>query len=934
MKKSLLPIILFSLISICSVAQNSKILVKVFDKDNNEPLGYAVVALLPVQSYGSTDEEGNYCFEKVEAGKVTLKVDYVGMVSVDTTFTVIAGRNYNMYFEMRMETFQLESVTVVATASKAGKSTASKISRQAMDHIQTGSLKDVMALMPGVSIENPNLSQAQSINIRTLSTGGINSLGTAIIVDGSPVSNNANLQALSPTISGSTSAGEYVAASASPSSGVDIRNISTDNIESIEVIRGIPSVEYGDMTSGAVIVKSKAGVTPLVLRFKTNPNIYQASVSKGFSLGKKGGELNINGDYAYSTSSIIKSYEYYQRFNVKALWSKTFASRFNTNTSLELIYGKDTRDVNPDDLSLKTASGANDLGVRFNSTGSISINAGWFKSINYTISGTYTDKKSYYETLATNAMNLYATGMQDGSVYTNIKNFKLVDADGNVVTKYMPGDEDAVGTILPYSYFTHYDIFGKEVNAFAKLTAHFHKNWGEDISNHIAFGADFKTDGNLGKGVVFDDDTPPYRSISNADSGFRRRKFSDIPFINQVGIYLQDSYTHTFGKRTMNIEAGVRYDLINGKSSIAPRINASFDIVPEILTIRGGWGITSKAPTAIYLYPQPAYYDQVWFNNINPTVPVAEQFLVAATRVFDATNPNLEIARNRKAEIGLDLTIENRYRFSVTAYDEKMDNGYILGYDLDTWKWVEYPQYKVVSQAAGSIPTIALDQVYHLFFSYAKPMNNLVTRNRGIEYELDLGRFKEIRTSFYLNGAWMQSSSSNKGYSFSSNPSGDVERNIAVYEPYLRTSKAERLITTLRATHNIPNIGFVVTLTAQVNWYEKYGTEYGNDEMFIKYISRKDGQVYDFDPALKDDKEFKYMFTTRSSTRGIFELTFPTLMLNLNLTKEIGDLVTASFYVNNILNSRPLYNSKMNPGEFSELGIPIFFGFEVKMTIK
>ena len=50
---------------------------------------------------------------------------------------------------------------------------------------------------------------------------------------------------------------------ATPTSGVDMRQISTDNIESVEVIRGIASAEYGDITSGAVLVNTKAGRAPL-----------------------------------------------------------------------------------------------------------------------------------------------------------------------------------------------------------------------------------------------------------------------------------------------------------------------------------------------------------------------------------------------------------------------------------------------------------------------------------------------------------------------------------------------------------------------------------------------------------------------------------------------------------------------------------------------
>ena len=71
------------------------------------------------------------------------------------------------------------------------------------------------------------------------------------------------------------------------------------------MIRGIPSVEYGDLTSGAVIINSKAGREPFRLRFKTNENIYQVSAGKGFNLGGKKGSLNISGDYAYNVMYTI-----------------------------------------------------------------------------------------------------------------------------------------------------------------------------------------------------------------------------------------------------------------------------------------------------------------------------------------------------------------------------------------------------------------------------------------------------------------------------------------------------------------------------------------------------------------------------------------------------------------------------------------------------
>ena len=85
----------------------------------------------------------------------------------------------------------------------------------------------------------------------------------------------------------------------SPQTGIDLRTITTDNIESVEVITGVPSVEYGDLTGGAVIVNTKAGRQPLQIKFNTNPNVYMFSGTKGFGLGEKGGNVNVGLDYAY-----------------------------------------------------------------------------------------------------------------------------------------------------------------------------------------------------------------------------------------------------------------------------------------------------------------------------------------------------------------------------------------------------------------------------------------------------------------------------------------------------------------------------------------------------------------------------------------------------------------------------------------------------------
>ena len=68
-------------------------------------------------------------------------------------------------------------------------------------------------------------------------------------------------------------------------------------------------------------------------------------------------------------------------------------------------------------------------------------------------------------------------------------------------------------------------------------------------------------------------------------------------------------------------------------------------------------------------------------------LPENEQLLIAKTDIYDAVNKDLEIAVNRKAEVGMDFNFGGHYRISVTAYDERMDNGYNYGLDLSSFKW-------------------------------------------------------------------------------------------------------------------------------------------------------------------------------------------------------------------------------------------------------
>ena len=909
---------------------------ELYEKEKRIPLGYATL-YFPDYGIGTTsDENGQFSMANLPMGKARIQVMYVGKVTIDTLVNV--NRDLTLDFTLQSENFNLKEVTVTATQNRAGRSTASNISRQAMDHLQATSLNDLLSLMPGGISQNSALNSSQQINIRQIASNSsheeaLNALGTAIIRDGAPISNNSNLSAMNPTVSGGAS---DMSGGASPSGGVDVRSISTENIESVEIIRGIPSVEYGDLTSGAVIVHTKAGREPLQVKAKANPNVYQISMGTGYELGKDKGALNVSADYAYNTNDPKATYQHYQRATGKVMYSNSFFhNKLRSNTSLDFMYGKDTRNRNPDDESTQTTSEGRDVGFNLNTNGTWNINKGWLQNMRYVLSGNYTDKQSFFETAYGSASAPYSMTTTDGAILSNFKGQHIFDAEGNQITNFGSEDANHYAVFLPSSYIGHYEIDSREVNAFAKLTATLFKQSGK-VNNRILLGVDFKTDGNVGKGKTFDPTSPPLRNQTSKNSSYRPRPYKDIPFIHQFGAFVEENFAWNIGEREWKMQAGVRFDHASVVGSVlSPRFNASFDLIPRTLTLSGGYGITSKMPTLLYLYPEKAYFEYVNINELaNESIPENERLFMTTTKVYDTSNENLKVAKNHKAEIGLRLNI-GKVSASVTAFQERLKNGYSLDNTFSSFNSFSYKEYTRNENGhlvlASNLPVLN---------SYYTPTNNMNVKTQGIEFDVNVGRIDAIRTSFQLNGAWMRTQSWNNGYDFydNSGTSASSRTPVAIYEAGAVKSYRQQLATTLRATHNIPEIGFVVTLTTQAIWNQSNWKTFGNDTIPVGYISL-DNEVtmfpegkYTSTEQLKADG-YDYMLQNPNHSHAIKETYSPYFCFNLNVTKEISDMFRVSFFANNMFRSYPRVESKRNPGTYISLNNRFFFGLELSCTL-
>lgn len=891
---------------------------------------YATVSINDYGIHVSTNVSGKFVINTVPSGKATISVKYLGMVTLDTVVNVSSDLNLELY--LAVADFRLNEVNVTAKSGKDGAGTSSKISRTAIDHLQANSLADVMTLLPGVISVNPDLSNAKVLTLRSVGTptAASNAFGTSILINGAPLSNNANLQTLSPVVSGASGA---LANGASPGSGFDVRGISMDNVESVEIIRGVPGVEYGDLTTGAVIVNTKAGAQPLKINAKTNPNVYQFGLTKGTELGGNKGALNLGLDYAKNTNNPTEGYVTYERFTANALYSNTFFNRLKSTTSLDLIYGKDTRKENPDDAMTQTSSNGRNLGFIFNTRGELGFNQSWLRNINYVAKVDYTTKNSYFQNRYSSATAPYSMTYTDGAILSNKPNTDIYDENNNKLTSISTADQTLYALALPNSYLGRFDLDGKEFSTYLKTVATFFNKIGS-TNNRWIIGADFKSDKNYGDGKTFENANPPGRNNTIPNASFRPRVYKDIPGVDQFGLFAEEHFTKGFGERNLQITAGLRYDNFSGnRNALSPRINASLDIIPRVFSINGAYGKLAKAPAILYLHPEDAYFEYININETASAISPDQQVYMTTTRVFSTENKELEIAKNEKAELGFELNIKQT-KLKVTAYSEQLNNGYSLGNSINSYKPVVYNEYIRVNAAQ---PVYKLNQSNNVLAEFNMPGNNQVAKTKGVEFDLDLGRFEAVRSAFSINGAWLRTESYNKDYFYFDDfttVGGAGRTHIGLYEPGMAKRSDQRFVTALRSTHNIPQIGFVVTLTTQVVWNESNVTKYGNDSIPVKYISKNDGLVYDFDPKRRNEADFKPLIRNVNPRDYIKESYKPSLVFNFNLTKEIADYMRVSFFANNMFRNYQITESKKTPGTYIKRNNPLFFGLELSLTLK
>lgn len=883
---------------------------KVVDKKSNEPVIGAAVGLSDLDIWTVSDENGIFEFTGIFPQIYTLEVRCLCYEPYATEYDFGKSPMEPLLVHLVPTSYEMEEVNVLA---KKGSNIASSttIGSAAIEYVQATSLSDVMQLLPGNIVENPDLSKPQQISIRQIGSDDNTAMGTTILVDNAPLSNNANLQTISTSASRD---GEF---STVAGGGMDLRRISTDNIESVEVIKGIPSVVYGDMTSGAVVVKTKAGYSPLSVRLKADPKIKQAAFTKGIQFPSKISSLNFSFDYLSSYSDVTSKYKGFKRLTGQTGYSTTFMKStlpLTFNARFNLFGTIDNAKTDPDAMVANEEYESRDQGVSLNLNGEWSLNKKWLTAIQYTYSVSYGHQESYQK--------LYRS------------------SSGGVQAVSLALEEgENVGIYLPTEQLTELTIDGKPINVFAQMTFNKVMNFESGIINKVLAGGEYRMDGNYGEGQIYDITNPPF--ISNHSS--RPRTYYDIPAMQSYTFYLEDKLIIPIGNTKLETQGGARLNNYQPeklvKSQVGyyfePRFNIQYNILNnrnnklfKLLTINAGIGQTYKSPSLYYLYPDKAYYDLAVLDYY--TGDPATQSSMFYSMNYVTENPDLRPYENFKRELGMDFCL-GPVSGNVTAFKEDLSNGFDF---ISKYVFIDAYKYLTDSIPDGVKPDVSTLPVeyYDYIISYNFPVNNQKTIKSGVEFSLNFGKIKAIYTSFTLDGAYLRTTHvySTKDYEYlPSSAAAKQYENIGVY-PAGESKISERLNTNLRMVTQIPQLRMILSTTVQLTWFDKYYyPEYDEAPM---YLFNKTGERFDFTEDMRTNPAFMRYVNEKTDYYYLTEILPPLFLVNFRLSKEIEDKIKLSLFVNNFMNYRPMYQY-VRSESYTRRNPSIYFGAEIKFDL-
>ena len=729
-----------------AVAQHVKISGIVTDEDSKQPVEFASLLLKDNGQWAITGSDGRFTIKSVPTGKAVLTIQCLGYATRTITLNITKDIP-RLQIQLKQESLKLDEVTVTAKRKRDEATTSYSIDRTTLDNQQVLNVSDIAALLPGGRTVNPSLMADARLALRSGDQEkGNASFGTAIEVDGIRMDNNAAV-------------GE--------TAGASTRTISASNIESVEVVTGIPSVEYGDLSNGVVKVNTRKGKSPFIIEGKINQNTRQIALNKGFNLGGRRGVLNTSLEHARSFSDAASPHTAYQR-NILSLHYMNIFCQSTTpltlNAGLSGNIGGYNSEADPDN-ELDDYAKVRDNAFRANAELNWLLNKRWLTNLNLRGSLAYNDRKATNYSHASSASTQpYIHTMEEGYFIAQ------------------PYDESAPAPIIlgPTGYW-HVKQFvdSKPLNWSLRLKGELNHRFGT-VQGHALAGIEYTGSRNNGQGTYYEDlrYAPTWRPYC----------YDDLPTMHNLALYAEEKVSIPTSKRsTFELTAGLRDDItiIGGSdygtvSSLSPRVNSRYIFWRQRraywltdLSVHAGWGKSVKLPSFQVLYPSPAYSDRLAFSS--PSTSTNTSFYAYHTHPSKAVyNPDLRWQYTNQTDLGFELTIKGGTRIALSAFYHQTRNPYMATSIYTPFAYLYTPpaaldgvtipladrvygidrQTGVVTVAAadGSQQQQLVGNTRRVWLSNTKYVNASPLNRYGLEWTVDLQQIRALRTSIRFDG--------------------------------------------------------------------------------------------------------------------------------------------------------------------------------------
>ena len=954
--------LLFFVIIFCQMAmlhaQQITIAGRVTDEETQKPIEFASILMKENGLWAITGADGSFHIKNIPAGKVVLTIQCLGYATRQIALDINKDIP-RLRINLKQENLKLDEVTVTAKRKDNESTTSYTIDRAALDQQQLLNVSDIATLLPGGKTVNATLMSDNRMALRSGSQEkGSPSFGTAIEVDGMRLDNNAT-------------AGE--------TAGASTRTISSSNIESIEIVTGIPSVEYGDLSNGVVKVNTRKGKSPFIVEGKLNQHTQQIALNKGFDLGSRSGVLNASFEHARSFSNAASPHTAYQR-NILSLNYMNIFMRETTPLTLNIgltgNIGGYNAEADPDN-ELDDYSKSRDNNLRAHFELNWLLNKKWITNLSLRGSLSTVDRKSedYTHTnSATTLANLHA--MEEGY-------FIATNYDSNPNAPIILG---------PTGYW-HVKQFNdsKPINGSLRLKADWTRRF-DKMMSRLMLGAEYTGSRNNGQGSYYDD-------LRYAPT-WREYRYDDLPALNNIALYAEEKVSIPTSKlSTLEITAGLRDDItiINGSeygtvSSLSPRFNGRYTFwknrrkrVVSELVLHAGWGKSVKLPSFQVLYPSPSYYDIEVFRSPS----TANNTTVSAwyTRPSKALyNPDLKWQYTNQTDIGIEMNIKCT-RVSLSAFHHRTYNPYMATTEYTPFSYYYTPvsalegltiptdgrTYTIdpttgtvtVSSADGSSAVVPNNE-RRFYLSNTRYINASPLDRYGLEWIIDFKQFKALNTSLRFDGNYYYYKSEDETLFASMHNSntkmtgtGEPYQYIGWYRGTNGTSTAQTSIAngaisktlnlnTTITTH-IPKIRLIMALRIESTLYS-YRKNLSNFEgdVYPEYYTTWDAPdtkipfaekfqwAKDNDATLYNDLQNLVVHPNTAYVMNANRIS-AYYSANLSVTKEIGDHVSISFYANNFFNNMKTVHSSqtdLDASLFSSSYIPsYYYGLSLRLKL-